>query len=84
MSRSNNKTGNSITSLELGDNWVVDDITGFRIPASEAVHGEGLMLGMIMHRDTADKPNHQLFLKPGPADDIASKIVRTRPTDIFD
>jgi len=69
-------------NYEGGDNWVIDDITGFKIKASDAVYGVGLEQGLLVHKDVASEGNPQLHLKPRNDSQLAN-LIRDKPAENF-
>ena len=65
-----------------GDNWVIDDITGFKVRASETVKQWN---GLRVHRDWAEMRNPQDFVRgvadlqrvPDPRPEAADRFLDT-------
>lgn len=64
------------------EHWIIDDISGFKISSEDAVYGEGIHEGLLMHKDEFSPKQPQLYINPK-ADDISVPNVRNRPTDQF-
>ncbi len=65
---------------EGGDNWLIDDITGFKIKSSEAQLGVGLEQGLLT--SVRSELNPQLYLKPRTDTQLAN-LIRDRQTETF-
>ncbi len=62
-----------------GDNWVIDDRTGFKIRASDAVQEWS---GAVVRKQSAEPRHPQDFVR-GRIDDSRPAVVRPRQPDVF-
>lgn len=64
------------------DNWVIDDITGQKYPASEMRELSGDQKGLLTHKKNWNPAHPQLYIK-GRADKQNVEKVRLRGPDLF-
>lgn len=74
--------GHKRRKINLGDHWVISDISGFKFPASEMKRLSGEQLGLLVHESEWNPAHPQLKIK-GREDDQSVKNVRVRTTDEF-
>ena len=65
-----------------GDHWLIDDITGFKILASDARELGGTKKGLYTHYKNWEPVNPQLYIDVPPEDQNVYPV-RTRGADIF-
>ena len=68
--------------LNLGDHWVIADISGFKFPASEMKKLTGEQAGLLVHFSEWNPEHPQLKIRSR-MDDHSVKNVRLRPNDEF-
>lgn len=68
--------------LNLGDHWVISDISGFKFPASEMRKLTGEQSGLLCHYSEWSPEHPQLKIKAR-EDDQSVNNVRLRPVDSF-
>lgn len=66
----------------MSDNWIIDDISGFKIKASEAKKLSGEQKGLLTHESQWNPAHPQLRIK-GKSDKQNVAKVRLRPPDTF-
>ena len=69
-------------TLNIGDNWVISDLSGFKFLASECVYGVGEEAGLLMHNSEFSAYNEQLDIEVRPDNQNVSKV-RDRGVDSF-
>ena len=68
--------------INLGDHWVISDISGFKFPASEMMKLTGEQAGLLVHFTEWNPAHPQLKIRAR-KDDQNVKNVRLRPGDDF-
>lgn len=68
--------------VNLGDHWVISDISGFKFPASEMIKLTGEQAGLLVHRSEWNPAHPQLKIRAR-EDDQSVTNVRLRPVDEF-
>jgi hypothetical protein len=68
--------------LNLGDHWVISDISGFKFPASEMKKLTGEQAGLLVHNSEWNPAHPQLRIRAR-SDDQSVTNVRLRTTDEF-
>ena len=68
--------------LNLGDHWVISDISGFKFPSSEMKRLTGEQAGLLVHFSEWNPAHPQLKIKARD-DDQSVTNVRLRPADQF-
>lgn len=74
--------GRKSQNLNLGDHWVISDISGFKFPASEMRKLTGEQAGLLVHISEWNPAHPQLKIKAR-EDDQSVTNVRLRPDDQF-
>ena len=68
--------------LNLGDHWVISDISGFKFPASEMKKLTGEQAGLLVHNSEWNPAHPQLRIRAR-SDDQSVSNVRLRTDDLF-
>ena len=68
--------------LNLGDHWVISDISGFKFPASEMKKLTGEQAGLLVHNSEWNPAHPQLRIRAR-SDDQSVSNVRLRTDDEF-
>lgn len=76
------KRSSRSTRVRLGDWWIIDDISGFKVPHSETRILSGDEKGLVVHTSQYETPNPQLYIR-GVPDDQSVTPTRPEPPENF-